>query len=1196
MQNNQYDLFISHTSTDAAWVQGELLPLLQKAGARVLAEADFNAVEPHLAQFSRAVEQSTRILLVLTPAYIREQWSERASLIIQQTDAEAGTWRVFGIVLEPVEKWPARFSLINKLNFPTTKLAREMALHKLFEELQYPLPAPEEHPACPYPGLISYEEKDSKYFFGRETLISRLVGDLNRYPFVAIMGPSGSGKSSLVRAGLIPALRASTLFTPGEWAVCQIRPGEHPLTALIKAFEGKVGDEEQLVAALTKELETLTAMEVPTSVPTLDHLVNTYLTVTRATKFLLFVDQFEEGFSTDAMSPNRNAEFLALQIAMRYLIRRGFTSNFTTEETFQAYTCDTYVVMAARTDFYSDLIQSPIWLAIDVHAHDSVAEGETRQHRELVLPVNESGLRRMIVGPAEAVGVYIDTRLVDRLVQDALGEPGVLPLLQSTLQQLWEWVEWKFLPYYAYEEFIQQQVRGERDSHLRSALQVAIASAADKVMDLLTEPEHSAIARRIFLRLISFGEGRVDTRRQQSKNSLQSMADDDTTFTFVYNKLVQARLLTVSGSEDRQSVDIVHEALITGWPTLQLWIAELRDAEQTRRRLEWKAQEWQRLRSTQVRNKKYKWIMPDVGVLDVVGLEEARAWLADKNDRVLGISASVRQLITVSEKAAKRAAFRNIFQYVGGVLAILLVVVTVLAIVAVQQRTLAQVEQERSRALRLAADAQNLQVSLPEQALSLAVELSALKDPQTNLWYPEAEEALRTQFVSWKHWEATLSKPTDPVKHTGIVFGVTFGAWDSEVFSVDTIGKAIAWQLIIGERKLEKQASLITDTENCAMNAVVYNSEHKWLAIARSDGKIQVYAVGLGDARKVALWDAHEGMVRDLDFSADGRILASVGNDSVVKLWDTAKIAESVFEPIRTLPAGEKWLRAVDLSPDGRWLAVGSEDYELRMWDLQDKKEAPLWTERYFDTVQALSFSFDNRWFAAGGEDGTIHIWEIDNSFRSVWVLRIPEVAASVECLAFHPQRAWLAVGSESGVLGLLKLDEFEIDDPKPGIEILGRLDQPITAMAFSPSGERLATSSDEAIRLWRLTPLYMEPRLLTGHEARIRGVAFSPIYTQQGQNEPMYTLFSASEDRTLRVWSLDRSLTIDEIQHVTRCENAPILTVNVSQEGKYVAAGTRAGITCLWLTRDLLSENAAPTVLRSPNAAASPRSRFQSG
>jgi Novel STAND NTPase 1 len=221
--------------------------------------------------------------------------------------------------------------------------------------------------------------------------------------------------------------------------------------------------------------------------------------------------------------------------------------------------------------------------------------------------------------------------LADRLVSDAAEEPGALPLLQETMRLLWAEMARRFLPLGAYERL---------GADGRSGLAVAIANKADATLNDLPSAEQKAIARRIFLRLVQFGEGRPDTRRQQPVSKLRE-GNDPQLFDETLRHLEDDRLVTVTGEEGGQEkkVDLAHEAIITGWPQLREWVKERRGAEQTRRRLEDKAEEWIRLQRRG-------------GLLDEIEIKEAEQWLQGPDAAELGgQSAALQDLLQASTKA-----------------------------------------------------------------------------------------------------------------------------------------------------------------------------------------------------------------------------------------------------------------------------------------------------------------------------------------------------------------------------------------------------------------------------------------------------------------------------------------------------------------------------------------------------------------
>jgi len=225
-----HDVFISYAAADRAWVDGFLLDALDEAGASFHSEDAFALGVPRLIEFERAIQQSKRTLLILSPAYLADTFGQFVDVLVSSYGMETATWPVIPLILQPVEL-PPRLSQLVPLDASTPE-AQQTALAKLCAELKRPVPGPAPLPDCPYPGMVPFDEADSERFFGREQEVAELVERLRLHPFLAVIGASGSGKSSLVRAGLIPALRKNRSFGSGGWLIRALRPGETPLGTL----------------------------------------------------------------------------------------------------------------------------------------------------------------------------------------------------------------------------------------------------------------------------------------------------------------------------------------------------------------------------------------------------------------------------------------------------------------------------------------------------------------------------------------------------------------------------------------------------------------------------------------------------------------------------------------------------------------------------------------------------------------------------------------------------------------------------------------------------------------------------------------------------------------------------------------------------------------------------------------------------
>ncbi|MCF1599173.1 nSTAND1 domain-containing NTPase, partial [Streptomyces muensis] len=358
------------------------------------------------------------------------------------------------------------------------------------------VPAPDERP--PYRGLARFEPDDSGLFFGRDALVTELVGMVREHRFAAVFGPSGSGKSSLLRAGLIPRLRqAAGVDRPAVVRV--LTPGERPAQTHEKAFVPRDGDGDTWV----------------------------------------IVDQFEELFTLCHDREERDG-FPDLLLAAREPESR------------------LRVVLAVRGDFYGHCAE-----------RRELAEAVSRANL-LVGPMSRDELREVITGPAASAGLNVERALTAAVIDEVVDQPGALPMLSHALLETWRRRRGRLLTLAAYEET--GGVRG------------AIAATAEEVYGGLSA-DQGRIARRILLRLIAPGDGTADTRRPASRTELGGDARD------VLERLVLARLVTLDGD----TVELAHEALISGWPRLAGWIEEGRDRLRAQRRLGEAARGWEEL-------------------------------------------------------------------------------------------------------------------------------------------------------------------------------------------------------------------------------------------------------------------------------------------------------------------------------------------------------------------------------------------------------------------------------------------------------------------------------------------------------------------------------------------------------------------------------------------------------------------------
>src|SRR5262245_6118410 len=772
----------------------------------------------------------------------------------------------------------------------------------------------------PYKGLRAFLEADAADFFGREAVTKRLVRRLGEDQpnarFLAVVGPSGSGKSSVVRAGLVPALRRGSLPGSERWYVIDMLPGAHPLRELESALLGlAVAPPPSLLDELEGDTRGL-LRAVDEILPDPD------------AELLIVLDQLEEVFTLIEDEDERFHILESLRVASTEAGSR------------------VRVVATLRAAFSDQPLSGRGF-------GDLLA-----QRTEAITPMSPEELERAIVAPAERAGLAIEPRLLATMIADVVDRPGALPLLQFTLTELAERREDGALTLVGYRRI--------------GGVSGALARRAEQLFEGMNEGARD-VCRQVFLRLVTLGEGSEDTRRRVRRPELQPRADAQT-LDGVLDAFGRHRLLSFDRDPETRepTVEIAHEALLAAWDRLSGWIDEARDDVRMQRRLaaavaEWKSAE--RDPSYLLRGARLDQVHEWVETTTLALSDADRAYVAEGLD--------MQRAMSERERALERRSVRRLRSLVVlGVAAAL--VATTLTVIAVNQRGRAEAETRLSRARELAgASVANLDIDA-ERSVLLAMEAVDTTRSVDGSVLPEARDALHRAVEASRIVRSFPGvggdvdwSPTGECVTTG-----DFAEEDAPGLGVIDIRDAASGEVVQafpgdnqGFQDVDFSAELAFSADGSTLALTGNDGSLKVFDQTTGDlvssvsGNARGYGPSLSadGSLAAAAWDGvgdKGSTVRVVDvstervltfpgpsktgataFSPDGSRIAMASGVGPGDIWVTDIATGDVHE--LTNP-GSMGFSSIAWSPDGRYIAAGGWEASVPVWDARGELHALL--------------------------------------------------------------------------------------------------------------------------------------------------------------------------------------------------------------------------------------------------------------
>lgn len=959
----------------------------------------------------------------------------------------------------------------------------------------------------PYRGLEAYnfDKEQSPLFFGRTKATIALGDAVDKRRLTLVLGASGTGKSSLVKAGLMPMLAGwIDPFTPAgaapekaeqqrpdwanpeDWRVLPpFTPGRQPLKALDDMLNDKLGQEGAAEAKIT-----------PAS---LKSKISKLLQGDK--KILLVIDQFEELVTRSEAELRR--DFLDL---LEALLEDPEFENLR-------------LVLTLRTDFEARFRndRSPFgryWQKADTWRQPSddhqSQSSETRgiPLRFIVPPLSRDEFREAIVGPATRRVLYFETpQLVEEMIDEVLQMPGGLPRLSFTLDVM-------------YRHYIQQATDNKRedrtftrkDYETVGGVAGSLSKQANDLYDALPDDNYKDTMRRIILRMITIQDGNVTRRRVYRDELDYGNTEEKERNDYILEKLVEARLL-VRGSRDMEPIETGnsngesiyyepgHDALIDGWDK----VAEWRRAERVetksdqfipgdevialQRRVTDAANRWVKARTAGEQADLWddSVYLPQVEqVLEKEHYKQdiwLKQWWFYFFPRELRLARrfwlNTVEMNFIRESLRKRCWNRQ--KFAASVIAFILIV-----LMGAGATTYFGIEANRqariSRARELAAQSQAVLDRWPQRSLLLAVEAANMITETGRI--PIVEQALH---------DALLKTGGIPLSgHTGAVETVAFSPDNRWLATGSSDGTVRLRDL----QNMSTAPTVLSGHPGHGVSAVAFSPNNQWLATGSKDDDGTILLWDMNDFSKPKhILEDGQGGILDLEFSSDGQWLVSVGfDDPKARLWDPEALN---VDPI-PLTGHTKYIMDVAFSRDSQWLATGSQDETALLWDMNDL--IPYSHLYHAGSVSSVAFSPDSLWLATGSFDGTVKLWKVNDP--AIPFATLMEHKGYVETVAFSPDMRWLVTAGRDNTAILWDMASIYFQDPEPSFVVLSGHEDTIETVAFSSDGEWLVTGSlDSTVRLWKVSQLTSanneQPptpfRILENHEGHINAVTFSP-------------------------------------------------------------------------------------------------------
>ena len=981
---------------------------------------------------------------------------------------------------------------------------------------------------APYQGLEAFDVEHEDIFFGREQEISDVQVALDQQAqkgnaFVLLVGASGSGKSSLARAGVIPALRyfetdpviyRHGILTPGQYAEDLFSGLAQTLTAATALPEHASSGQSlpDLAAGLCNDPQTAYNLAIKSIFQKIDDGSK------EETRLLLLIDQMEELFTHTRITPETVTQFIR------------------TLEILSA-TGKIRILATLRSDFYAKIQDYPNLV--------NLKEGKGQYD---LLPPQQAHLHRIITEPAYLSGIQFEEipetgeRLDQLILNDAIDHPEALPLLEYTLRELFEnRTQEGMLTFKLYEAL--------------GGVEGALGKRAEETYNELPESTQQ-IVKKLFRSLTTVSDEQEFTSKPVTLSDyLEQSREKELDMNLVLESFIQARLLISHKNEaDEVVIRLSHEALIRSWPRLNQWLVDARDFIEARARLDQSLKHWIE-----------KGCSDDLLLAEGINLEEAKNLQIKWPDELTAEQLDyIRQSVQFHEN--KRTKRVRMYQAASVVFLILTVLAMMGGGLAWWQSNRLKVTTNDLKAANInldkktkIAEAQTKKVekqleeanhnlgltfltkadlSLKEMDVNSArlYSLYALKNLKPDAYDKQAQA--RSVMLNYPGISNVFTSPTAN-QHEESVTSIAYSPDGCYLASGSQDNTIKIWDLVTGKEKTTLKGHLNEVT------SVSYSPDGRYLASGSNDNTVKIWDLNTGKETTTLI--GHLGRVISVSYSPDGHYLASGSNDKTIRIWDLNTGKEKATLKGNWNPVAPSRLRghhffSLSYSPDGRYLASGSDDKTIKIWDLATGKETTT-LKGHSGRVRSVSYSPDGRYLASGSNDNTVKIWDLATGKEKATLKGHVNEVTSV---SYSPDGRYLASGSDDKTIKI-----WDLATGKETTTLKGHSGR-VRSVSYSPDGRYLASgSNDNTVKIWDLAT-GKEKATLKGHVNEVTSVSYSP---------DGHYLASGSSDSTVKIWNLATGK-----EKVTlKGHSSGVTSVCYSPDGHYLASGSNDSTVKIW-------------------------------